>query len=153
MGIYKICSRCGRIVETGKECECLKAYRRSYKANRDKKYDKEKRDKRSREFYMSRTWRECRKNILDSDEIDIYLFMTSGKMIPADTVHHIVPLRDDWTKRYARDNLMSLSAGTHSAIEYMYRQDKEKMIDELSKMTKEFRNMKKNGEIYKKIKG
>lgn len=135
MAIYKLCSTCGKKVETGKECDCKKKIR--YHDN--KIYDKEVRDERSRKFYTSRTWRRCKENILASDEIDVYLYMKEGIIKAADTVHHIIPLRDNWSKRLQKDNLMSLSAGTHSMIERMYKKDKEKMIKDLQQMVKEFR--------------
>lgn len=72
--------------------------------------------------------------------IDVYLFMTEGKLVPADTVHHIVPLQDDWQKRMDINNLMSLSHGTHSMIEQMYKKDKPGTAKKLQEMLLEYRN-------------
>ena len=144
MGIYKICSRCGKMVETGKECQCIK----NRKAQSNKLYDKAMRNTESKNFYTSRKWRKCRENILESDGIDIYLYMTKGIVKAADTVHHIIPLQDNWGKRFQIENLMSLSAGTHSLIEKMYKKDKEKMIIELQNMVKDFRNKMKTNQIF-----
>ena len=69
----------------------------------------------------------------------MYLFMTEGTIVIADTVHHIIPLKDDWNKRIDIDNMMSLSSDTHSMIEQMYRKNKAQMIRKLQGMIKEYR--------------
>lgn len=43
----------------------------------------------------------------------------------ADTVHHIVPLKEDWNRRADPDNLISLSAVSHAEIEQAYKTDEE----------------------------
>ena len=50
-------------------------------------------------IYDSVEWQRSRENVLELDQyIDVYMYMTEGVMIRADTVHHIIPLRDDWNK-------------------------------------------------------
>lgn len=66
--------------------------------------------------------------ILRRNPIDIYMYMTKGKVIPADTVHHIIPLRSDWSKRLAISNLMSLHHDTHSMLEREYVRRGEKVM-------------------------
>lgn len=68
-------------------------------------------------------------------------------MIRADTVHHIIPLRDDWNKRNDPDNLMSLNHDTHSKIEQLYKADKEKMQIELQEMLTEYRKLVRQGGV------
>lgn len=78
---------------------------------------------------------------MEADEgMDVYLFMTEGKLVPADTVHHIIPLQDDWQKRMDINNLMSLSHETHSMIEQMYKKEKTGTQKKLQKMLSEYRN-------------
>lgn len=79
--------------------------------------------------------------------IDVYMYMTEGVMIRADTVHHIIPLRDDWNKRNDPDNLMSLNHDTHSKIEQLYKADKEKMQIELQEMLTEYRKLVRQGGV------
>ena len=79
--------------------------------------------------------------------IDVYMYMTEGVMIRADTVHHIIPLRDDWNKRNDPDNLMSLNHDTHSKIEQLYKADKEKMQIELQEMMTEYRKLVRQGGV------
>lgn len=77
----------------------------------------------------------------------MYMFMTEGIVIAADTVHHIVPLKDDWNKRIDIDNMMSLSNDTHSTIEQMYKKNKSEMIRKLQEMLKEYRGQREDGGI------
>lgn len=64
----------------------------------------------------------------------------------ADTVHHIIPLKDNWEKRNDVDNLMSLHHDTHSMIEQMYKQDKDKTVNQLQEMLREYRGKLKASE-------
>ena len=136
MPIFKRCSRCGSRIPSGSTCECVRRYERQ----RCKTYDMKQRDKKSRAFYTGREWQKKREEILSIDEyIDVYLFMTEGVIIAADTVHHIIPLKDDWEKRFAEENLMSLNHNTHSMIEQKYKANKPEIEQILMKMLKEYR--------------
>jgi phosphoglucosamine mutase len=50
----------------------------------------------------------------------VYEYMMHGRVVIADTVHHIVPLKEDWNRRLDISNLMSLNHDTHSQIERDY---------------------------------
>ena len=133
MPLYKRCSRCGQRIPSGSTCPCIKA--------RHKEYDRYSRDRKSKQFYGSRQWLLIRSAAMAADDgIDVYLFMTEGMLVPADTVHHIIPLQDDWQKRMDINNLMSLSNGTHSMIEQMYKKDKPGTQKKLQKMLLEYRS-------------
>ena len=67
--------------------------------------------------------------------------MTEGRILGADTVHHIIPLKEDWNKRNNMENLMSLHHDTHSYIEALYRKDKKKIQKELQQMLIEYRKL------------
>jgi len=135
MPIYKRCGRCGKRMEAGTKCGCLK--------DRHKEYDKYSRDKKSKDYYNSSEWSAARAAAHSRDNsIDVYVHMTTGEIIYADTVHHIIPLKDDWSKRSDIDNLMSLHHDTHSMIEKMYRQYKTEMIKKLANMLREYRSIK-----------
>lgn len=135
MPIYKRCSRCGKRIEAGTICQCLK--------DRHKEYDKYSRDRRSKQYYNSREWEAAREHVLQLDEgIDVYAYMTQGIVIRADTVHHIVPLKEDWSLRSNEDNLISLNHDTHSMIEQQYRKNKKEMQEELKAMVQQYRSEK-----------
>lgn len=132
MPIYRRCGRCGRRIQAGSRCPCLK--------ERHKEYDKFSRDKRSKTFYDSKEWEQARRDTLELDGyIDVYVFVKTGKMIVANEVHHINPLRDVWEKRCDTNNLISLSHESHSEIEQMYRKNKEETQKMLSEMIRIYR--------------
>lgn len=84
----------------------------------------------------------ARDNALTADGgIDVYMYMTEGIVLLADTVHHIVPLKDDWNKRSVISNLMSLNHDTHSMIEQMYKKDIVRTQSLLMKMLHDYRSM------------
>ena len=115
--IYKICSRCGKRIPEGTTCPCQKIR----KAESDKHYDKYQRDQKSTEFYKSGVWQLTRQRVLNMDQhLDVYEYMMHGRVVIADTVHHIVPLKEDWNRRLDISNLMSLNHDTHSQIERDY---------------------------------
>lgn len=141
MPIYKRCSRCGRRILTGTPCPCQEVANRT----RHKEYDMKKRDRGSKRFYNSDEWKRTKSRVLDIDGMDVYVYMTSGRVMAADTVHHIVPLRDDWSKGCEISNLMSLHSSTHSMIEQEYRRNKMMMEKKLSKMLSDFRKLQTQG--------
>ena len=135
--IYKLCTSCGRKIPEGTICPCRKAR----KAAGDKQYDKHQRDKKATAFYRSPDWIRTRARILARSPIDVYMYMTKGKVIPADTVHHIIPLRSDWSKRLEVSNLMSLHHDTHSMLESEYKRRGEKtMVCLLQRILHEYRD-------------
>ena len=133
MPIYKRCSRCGKRLEAGVMCTCQK--------DRHRDYDRYGRDQKSKHYYNSNEWLRIRSATLEKDNgIDVYIYMTRGEVVAADTVHHIIPLRDDWSMRNDIDNLISLQHDTHSMIEQMYQKDKIRMQQELKAMIQENRS-------------
>ena len=63
----------------------------------------------------------------------MYVYMTEGVILAADTVHHIIPLKEAWDKRCDKQNLMPLHHDTHSKIEQMYKKEKPVMEKKLAK--------------------
>ena len=140
MPINKRCFRCGARFPAATRCECVK--------QRHKEYDRYSRDRKSRAFYNSSAWEHARSAALEADEgLDVYLYMTEGIVVLADTVHHIIPLQDEWEKRNDISNLMSLSGETHSMIEQMYKKDKDGMEKKLHEMLQKYRSMVRGGAV------
>lgn len=140
MPIYKRCGRCGKRILSGSRCSCSKS--------RHKEYDRYSRDKKSKQYYDSGEWNRSRAAALETDQgCDVYVFMTEGRILDADTVHHIIPLKEDWRKRNNIENLMSLNHDTHSFIESLYRKDKKKIQKDLQKMLMEYRKLVREGGI------
>ena len=131
MPLYKRCSRCGKRIPSGTACPCVKA--------RHKEYDRYSRDKKSKQYYDSREWEKARASALDAD-IDVYLFMTEGRIEIADSVHHIIPLKEAWEERNSLGNLISLNHDTHSMIEQMYKKNRAETQKLLQDMIEEYRS-------------
>ena len=112
--ISRICSRCGKIVPVGQRCTCQPAYRRDYNRFR--------RDKRIQQFRASDEWKRVRQQVIERDEgLDQYVLHETGELKAGFSVHHIVPLSDDWSRRTDPSNLITLSDDTHASIEYKYK--------------------------------
>lgn len=79
-------------------------------------YDRYGRDKKAKRFYSSSDWIKCREFILKRDNYLCQMCWKEKRLSPAHTVHHVVELRDDWSKALAEDNLISLCASCHSKI-------------------------------------
>lgn len=138
MPIYKRCSRCGQRIVSGSTCPCLK--------KRHVEYDKYCRDKESKKTYDGKKWKKARDEALRLDGgIDVYLYMSEGQIVIADSVHHIIPIKEDRSRTYDIDNLMSLHHDTHSMIEQKYKKDKTSIQAKLTTMLREYRNGRDRG--------
>lgn len=130
MGIYKRCGRCGKRIQSGSTCLCVK----EYKKRKDKDYDKNRRDKGRDCFYHSRLWKMARGECIRRHTgIDIYLYYGEGKIVPAEMVHHIETAEEAWDKRMNQSNLIPLAAQTHAKIHKWMREGKEREVKEMLK--------------------
>jgi len=121
--IWVRCPRCGARIGAGAGCTC--------KVPDASAYDRYQRDQQAREFYHSREWVALSQQIKEEIGVDVWLYMTTGQIVLPDQVHHIIPLKDDWSKRFDRDNLIPLSTASHATIEHEYRHNKQKIQREL----------------------
>ena len=149
MALMKFCNRsgCNKLVPQGVlYCE---AHTHS-KAERHKEYDKNCRNQTSKAFYNSREWKLARAIALARDTgIDIYLYITTGKVVPADMVHHITELTEDYSKRCDLDNLISVSSKTHKTVidqAYKNKAKKVQMQTVLRECIEEYAKRKKRTE-------
>lgn len=133
VAIYKRCTRCGTRLPSGTKCDCSK--------QRHKEYDRYSRDKEADTFYHSTTWIATRDEVLRIDKsFDVYIYMTTGEIVIADTVHHITERKDDKSRELDIDNLISLHHDTHSKIHQMYKNDKEGTMKMLYEMLRRYRD-------------
>lgn len=105
--LLKLC-RCGRQIpiEIHRCNSCSSA---TDTKDNQRLYDKNVRDKRSRAFYNSRSWR-----ILSNQfRIKQYnLCKSCGKF--ANVVDHIIPIKEDWSRRLDERNLQCLCHKCHN---------------------------------------
>ena len=65
-------------------------------------------------FYATREWRSLRLIALRRDKYQCQFAKRKGLKEKADTVHHIVPVRDDPSLALSLDNLESISKSNHN---------------------------------------
>ena len=137
MTVYARCSRCHKRIAPGTTCICRYIQRKQSYAE----YDRLRRDKTTDTFYHSAEWKKTRDEILSTDHMDLWLYAKTGIIEPADTVHHIIPLKEDWSRRCDPDNLISLSNASHNEIEPAYKEptEKEQMQNKLFEVLKKCR--------------
>lgn len=135
MALTRVC-KCGNKVELGKECDRCGYNRHSY-------YDKHSRDKTLQKFYKSKEWIKLAHYTRQRyNHIDIYQLYKYNRIVLSEMVHHIIPIKDDWSRRLDPDNVIPLSNSSHNEIEQIYSNDKDKkdaLIHELFEMLKQFR--------------
>ncbi len=125
MALMKYCNRtgCNRLVPQGvKYCATHTVGKTAENRQRHKEYDAHCRNQTAKDFYNSAAWKVARMRALARDtNLDIYLYIMEGRIVPADTVHHIVELMEDYSRRCDMDNLISISEATHSMISRAYK--------------------------------
>ena len=117
MYLFKLC-KCGKIIPQGVSmCTvCAQAA-----ASRHTEYNKYKRDTESAAFYTSQAWRSSRALCMQRYAgLDVYELIINKKIIKADMVHHIEPVKEQWDKRFDQDNLIPLSNKNHNKFEALY---------------------------------
>ena len=105
----RACTYCGRIHDYNYDCPM----KPKPKGNRDKNIEK---------FRGGKLWKAKRKEILERDKglcvvCRLGLCGEPADLVPADSVHHITPLTDDFDARLDNDNLISLCAYHHEQAE------------------------------------
>lgn len=127
MALVKYCNHagCSRLIPQGtKYCEAHTINQTRENSQRHREYDAHCRNKRAKAFYNSAAWRAARASVLARDNhIDVYLYIMEHRIVAADTVHHIVELSEDYSRRCDLDNLISISEATHSMISKAYKDD------------------------------
>lgn len=103
----KACSYCGRVHDKHYICNQQKAV----KQERDRKQFEK--NKCNRKFRSSSVWTDKAIAIRNRDLNLCRICMAEGKYTPADSVHHIVKLSQDFDKKLDDDNLISLCRYHH----------------------------------------
>lgn len=106
--IQKKCGNimCNEMIPRGKQ----PPYCEEHQQQQAKIYDN-KRDPRLMRFYKGRAWQRFRATVLAEHH---YLCSECGDT--ANTVHHIIEVKDDWNKRFKRSNVTPVCESCHSKI-------------------------------------
>lgn len=138
IALSKFC-RCGTVIPINSMCcDMCKEYYNNKKAKYQKKYDNSSR--KNAEFYHSREWQEIRQFIIYKyNGLDLYEYYVNHKIVRADTVHHIIEIKEDKTKSLDISNLIPLSSSNHSKIHKLYLKKKKETQELLFNILKQAR--------------
>ena len=64
------------------------------------------------------------------------------------TIHHIEELKDNWSKRFDKDNLISLCESCHQKVHRKYLSNKEEIQHELKVLIKRYREQREKEDDY-----
>jgi hypothetical protein len=121
--LKKLCSYngCKVLVDYGiKYCDKHKARHNIYKANRLK----DKTEKKIQGFYNSIEWIRARELVKTKQYgIDIVEYYKTGKIVAAETYHHIVEVKEDYSMRLDIYNVLGLTNSNHQKIHGKYNKD------------------------------
>ena len=94
-----------------KEHEHLEA---ENKRERDKFYDMYKRDKKAQAFYNSKAWERLRNHRMILDHGLCQHCLKKKRIVQADVVDHIIPIKVRWDLRLSLDNTQALCNACHA---------------------------------------
>lgn len=136
MALKKICPKCGCLISIS-EKYCLKC-REEYleeKKQTNKIYDEKYRDKKTTKFYHSKEWNVIREQIRQRDHGLCLLCLANKKIRSMDIVHHIEEIKESYSKRLDKDNLICLCSKCHNVVHGEYNNgDKEEMQEQLRRI-------------------
>ena len=115
----KICrgKNCKNLVPmNGKYCpECAKGVAIE-KQEKNKRYDHKVRDPKLVKFYHSSEWQRIRNAALIRDNRLCQECLEHNVIKSAEIVHHIIEIKDDWSKRLQLDNCESVCKSCHNKL-------------------------------------
>lgn len=133
---------CNELINKGEGyCEKHKLKMEERRKVNHKFYDYNRKDSREWKFYKTKWWEQLRLNVLVAyNYIDVYVYYIENRIVKANTVHHIIPVKDDWSKRDDIENLFPLSESTHKKIHELYQKDKEGTQAILKELLEKFKD-------------
>lgn len=117
MATYRRCGKCGKKIPQGTKCECLKESIKEY--NNRIRYNKD--NIKYSKFYSSTSWRKLSKYIrIKYNDLCLRCYIKDKVIVPADVVHHITEIREDYSKRLEENNLITLCHSCHNNLHANY---------------------------------
>ncbi len=113
--LKKIC-KCGKLIPYNlKMCDECKSMMESKRKQNRKYYRKTtyERDNKYNKFYKSTEWKKIRQLAIVRDHALCKDCLNSNIITQYNTVHHIVPIKQDWSKRLDINNLVCLCESCH----------------------------------------
>jgi len=97
-------------------CPEHKAKSQARYAGSQRLYDQRERDPEVVAFYKSKAWEALRIRILERDAWLCQPCLRAKRITRADTVHHIVPVKEAWDRRLDPTNVESICRACHNRI-------------------------------------
>lgn len=146
MALKKICcyAGCKVLVDyTEKYCNKHKEAGEQLTKQRHKEYKTNRKDKKEQEFYNTRLWKQAKESAkYKTFGIDVYEWYINERIVMGETVHHIIEIKEDWSKRLdIEKNLIYLTNSNHQVIHKIYSKsehDKKQMQKLLMELLKRF---------------
>lgn len=107
--IIKYCSKCGKSMIYNGHSMCNECQQIYSKPQKDKEYNKFRRNKKTDKFYHSKEWKELSKYILIKAN---YICADCGGF--ATEVHHEKEVSMHWEERFNPNNLVPLCTSCHN---------------------------------------
>lgn len=133
----KFCSICNRNLIDIKEKCCSSC--KDKLSKRHSIYNQYRKDTKEQKFYSSKDWIKTRDTIRAIDNNLCLMCLDNNELNDMDTVHHIEELKEDWAKRFDKDNLICLCESCHQKIHKKYLSNKEEIQHELKILIKKYR--------------
>lgn len=149
MALLKFCSRCNKTIPYGKtlceECEAKVKAKKKVSTEKDKeryrRYKANRTDNMYQEFYQSKGWRLLRSNMTEYYfNMCVWSYYEYGVIKFGNQLHHIVEIKDDFSKRLDTNNVILLSQEAHQIIHEMYKYDKVAIQGKLKEYVERFKN-------------
>ena len=115
--MLKTCPTCGKLHTFDAVCPKQIENKRQYQASQDR--SKYERSGKADRFRSTKAWQRKREEIRSRDlNICRYCFLVRHKIVSADlSVHHIIPIERDYSKRLSSRNLITLCRECHERAE------------------------------------
>lgn len=142
--LKKLCPKCGKIIDAGQRyCpDCQKIYE-AMRKERHRRYKHNRPDIREQRLYTSKEWQAIKKFIIGKyNGLCLWSYYMEDRIVPMDTVHHIVPVKDDWGMRLDIYNLIPLDHRVHEHIHKLYDSDKEGTQEMLKYLMRKWNKIK-----------
>lgn len=132
--LAKICDRCHKRIDYNNKCGCYKPKNQS--SNTDL-YNAD-----VKQFYNTTEWAKARAKAMQlTYGLDPISLILNNRIEQAFTVHHIIPIIDDYSKRLDTDNLIPLTEKNHRMIHEMYKKDFNGTVDMIKSIMDDFAKM------------
>jgi hypothetical protein len=105
-------------------CECEEKKKRESYRNYRKRRMQDEDEKERQDFYNSGMWKDFRESTaVHQFGLDL-IEWNKGRVVDAETYHHIEEVREAWDKRLDKDNVIGMTQDNHNKIHALMKRSK-----------------------------